>query len=299
MRTIPTALQTHLDTGATTVCWCWRVERTDAVVMGFTNHDKDLSFDGVTYEADAGQTGSELESSVGLSVDNMEVEGAISSDQITVADIESGVYDGATVTIYLVNWADVSQRVILAHGTMGEVVYGSFSYRAEFRGLSAIMDQQRGRTYQYTCDAELGDTRCAVNLASAAYRGSGVVTASGGRGSMTASGLGAFTGGWFENGVLTFTSGANDGRSFEVRSFGAGSSASISLWAPTSENIQIGDGFDIVAGCDKFFRTCKAKFSNSANFRGFPHIPPDEEIISYPNSGDKGLDGGGNYVGAD
>ena len=53
MRTLPAGLQAALDSGVTQLCWCWRLERSDSVVTGFTDHDRDLSFDGVLYRASA------------------------------------------------------------------------------------------------------------------------------------------------------------------------------------------------------------------------------------------------------
>ena len=56
MKSLPPSLQSHLDTGATTLAWCWRVTRGDGAVLGFTDHDRDLTFDGTTFEAAAGLT---------------------------------------------------------------------------------------------------------------------------------------------------------------------------------------------------------------------------------------------------
>ena len=50
MREIPSSLQAALDTGATTLARCWRVARPDGVVLGFTDHDLPLDFDGVVHE---------------------------------------------------------------------------------------------------------------------------------------------------------------------------------------------------------------------------------------------------------
>lgn len=51
MRALPAGLQSHLDSGATTLCWCWRITRNDGVAFGFTDHDRDLQFDGTSFEA--------------------------------------------------------------------------------------------------------------------------------------------------------------------------------------------------------------------------------------------------------
>jgi uncharacterized phage protein (TIGR02218 family) len=107
VKTLPAGLQAHLDTGATTLAWCWKVTRTDATVMGFTDHDRDLVFDGVTFAAATGFTASEAVSSLGLSVDNLEVEGALAAAAITEEDLAAGLYDGAGVELWRVNWADV------------------------------------------------------------------------------------------------------------------------------------------------------------------------------------------------
>ena len=49
MRAIDPNLQAHLDTGATTLATCWRVTRRDGFVLGFTDHDRALVFDGTTF----------------------------------------------------------------------------------------------------------------------------------------------------------------------------------------------------------------------------------------------------------
>lgn len=48
MKTLDPALQDHLDGGATTLAWCWKVTRRDGMVLGFTEHDRALNFDGTT-----------------------------------------------------------------------------------------------------------------------------------------------------------------------------------------------------------------------------------------------------------
>jgi uncharacterized phage protein (TIGR02218 family) len=51
----------------------------------------------------------------------------------------------------------------------------------------------------------------------------------------------------------------------------------------------------VTAGCDKSFATCKAKFSNPTNFRGYPYMPGNDAVIAYPNSADGTLNGGSRY----
>ena len=60
MKSLPAGLQDHLDSGATTLCWCWRLVRTDGPVLGFTDHDNDIEFNGTVYEAVSGFSAGEI-----------------------------------------------------------------------------------------------------------------------------------------------------------------------------------------------------------------------------------------------
>ena len=44
-------------------------------------------------------------------------------------------------------------------------------------------------------------------------------------------------------------------------------------------------------GCDRHLGTCRGRFGNVVNFRGFPHIPGSDFVLRYPRSGDR-ADGG-------
>jgi len=301
MRTdIPASLQSHLDTRQTTLAWCWKIERRDGVVMGFTNHDRDLTFDSVTYEASTGFLGTEIESQLGMNVDNMDVYGAVDSDNISEADIEAGRYDNADVTVFLVNWENVSDRLLMKKGNIGNVRRGQVLFEAEVRGNSHYLQQTRGRLYNYKCDALLGDSRCSKDVSGASFTGSGTVSSTDGASSLVATGLDSFSSDWFSRGKLTFTSGLNNGLAREVKvHVNSNGIVTISLWEPFPFTVAVSDTFSIVAGCNKLFKTCKAKFNNANNFRGFPHVPGPSTITSYVNSGDPNLDGGGNFLGKD
>lgn len=292
-RTLPAGMQAHLTSGVTTLCWCWRITRNDDVVLGFTDHDRIVSFDGVDYAAETGITASDIRESVGLNVDNVDIQGAVTSASITEADLAAGLYDGAAVELWLVNWSDVTQRLLLRKGSVGEVTRREHLFIAEMRGMAYFLNQERGRTFQYQCDAALGDGRCAKNISGGAFTGTGAVDTVDANYRFTATGLGSYASGWFGNGILTWTSGANNGRSVEVKihTIDAYSVVLIELWQQTSENIASGDDFTIVAGCDKTFNTCRDKFDNLVNFRGFPHIPGNKLITGYPSPTDPGNDG--------
>jgi uncharacterized phage protein (TIGR02218 family) len=287
MKSLPPALESHLATGATTLAWCWRITRNDGTKLGFTDHDRDLSFDGTTFEAATGFTASEITDGLGLAVDNLEVSSALKSDRLNEDDLAAGLFDDAAIEIWRVDWADTDARVLMRCGSLGEVRRSGAAFTAEVRGLAHYLQQPKGRLYQSGCDADLGDTRCGVDLDAPAFRGTGtVLTASSAR-LFTASGLSAFASGWFTRGLVTFASGANAGRSQEVKRHTlAGAEAAIELWQPMALDIAPADTFTVTAGCDKRFATCQARFANAASFRGFPHMPGPDYILAVARPGE-------------
>ena len=286
MKLLPAALDAHLRSGATTLCWCWRLTRRDGVVFGFTDHDTALTFDGTAFEASAGFTASDIKDGVGLSVDNLEVTGALSSAALTDDDLAAGRYDDAHVEIFRVNWADTSQRVLMRSGSLGEVRRSGTSFAAEVRGLQHYLQQPKGRLFQNTCDADLGDGRCTVNLAQAAYRGTAAIAAVISARKFTVTGLTAFPPDFFSRGLAVFTSGASAALKIEVKAhFKSGSVVTVELWAEAEGPPAVGDTFTITAGCDKRFATCKSKFSNAVNFRGFPVMPGNSFLTKVGRKG--------------
>lgn len=283
MKSLPSGLQAHLDSGTTTLAWCWKITRSDGVVFGFTDHDLALTFAGTLFEPESGFVPSEIRAGQDFSVDAQDVEGALSSDRITETDILDGRWDNAEVEVWRVNWASTDQRLLMRRGNLGDIRRGRTSFVAEVRSLAHWLNQTVGRTYQFSCDADLGDGRCGVNLSSPLWSATGTVaTFSSSRG-FTAAALGSFATDTFTLGVVSWTSGANAGRKAEIASFAGGA---ITLFEAPVRPIAIGDAFTATAGCDKQFATCSAKFGNGVNFRGFPHMPGEEAVVRYPNQGD-------------
>ena len=117
MRKIASNLAAHFAGGATTLCHCWKVIRQDGTLMGFTDHDCDLRVNGVTYLANTGLDGTKIDHALGLSVGGMEVNGALTADGLLADDIINGKYDNATIEYWLVNWADVTQTLLLVRSS--------------------------------------------------------------------------------------------------------------------------------------------------------------------------------------
>ncbi|HZH53280.1 MAG TPA: DUF2163 domain-containing protein [Microvirga sp.] len=292
MRTIPDNLAAHLAEGATSLCHCWKLIRRDGQAFGFTDHDRDLAFGGVTFAARTGLEAAEASAELGFAVGGGEVAGALVSAGLTEDDISSGLYDDASVETWLANWANVEERVLLDIGSIGEIRRADGSFVVEVRGLMHRLDAERGRLFRATCSADLGDAKCGVNLSSSAYTGNGTVARTDGALVIAASGIG-FADGWCTCGRLTWVGGANAGVSVEVKVHRAVSGTDeFDLWQRAPQPIAVGDTFRVTAGCDKTHAMCRARFRNAVNFRGFPHMPGNDFIIRMPRQGEPGLDGG-------
>jgi uncharacterized phage protein (TIGR02218 family) len=185
-----------------------------------------------------------------------------------------------------VDWSDVSLKVLTARGTLGEVKREGPAFTAELRGLADLLSQESGRLYTARCGADLGDGKCRVDLANPALRGSGSVVTLEGASLFAAAGLDAFADGWFSAGRLNWTAGANAGLAIEIKQHRVmAGHVRLSLWQAPSEPMAVGDAFNVTAGCDKALATCRDRFGNADNFRGFPHIPGNDFIMSYPTPG--------------
>ena len=183
-------------------------------------------------------------------------------------------------------------RVLMRKGALGEVSRGELAFSAELRGLAHALQQATGRTYQRLCDADVGDARCGVDLDAPEFTGTGTVASTTDDRVLTVSGLAAFDNNWFRFGKLLWTSGANTGRIAEVKAHARATTVTLSLWQRAPSPVEAGDGFSVTAGCDKTLATCKARFNNVTNFRGFPHMPGNDRAFAYVvgSSGDN--DGG-------
>ncbi len=292
MRDIPPDLAARLDEGATTLCHCWSLTRRDGTRLGFTDHDRDLAFDGLTYAAQTGLEAAEASAELGFAVGGGEVAGALIAAGLTEEAIAAGLYDGARVEAWLVDWSAPAARLLLDIATIGEIRRSGAAFVAELRGLMQQLDAERGRTYRATCDAELGEPRCGIDLTDPRWRTRGTVVSQPEPDRLRVRLDGAYPAAWFSAGVLSWTGGANGGARADLRHHAIdGEHALIQLWQPPARAALHGDGFDLTAGCDKRFATCRGKFANGANFQGFPHMPGNDFVIRGAPDAHQVLDG--------
>lgn len=299
MRTIPIALQAHLDSDATSTCHLLRIApvRAGYSVVGLTDLDVDVAYndgDGaVSYLAPVGFTSSALVTTSDFSVDNAETQSLFPEyevPQVSEADIRAGAYDYAAFKLYLVNHADLTQgHVLLMTGTLGEMkTVDGVAFFGELRSLFQQFRQSIVERDSLTCRATFGSQAADSPDAATAPKierfpcgvvvdglwQEGAVTQLGVEGTRVfrdaslISGVNAFA-----PGIVEWLSGANTGRQQEVEANTEG--GLITLAFPTAFDIAEGDTFRIRPDCTKAWggdRSCYS-YNNRLNFRGEPFIP--------------------------
>lgn len=278
MKSIPVALQSHMDGDATTLCLLTRIDCKDGTVLGFADLDVDIDYDDgdgtVTYKAEnGGLSPQRMQASSDLSVDNTELEGWVSSGGITEAQIRAGLFDYAQVRIYRINYLSPSDgHEIVATGTAGETMFSANGWRTEFRSLVQQLRQPMSKLYSLTCRAKFGDAACGKSFTWVA----GTVTAVGAEADRLFTSGVAGAADLYNLGVVEWLTGANASGQMEVDDFGSGEFV-LSLAMPY--NIQIGDTFRVRKDCNKEWddadNGCLFHWAADRvnHFRGEPHIP--------------------------
>lgn len=268
MKNIPPALLAHYAQDVTTLAHLWQITRVDGVVLRGTDHDQDILYAGDVYTAVAGFTPTAIQTTADLAVDNLDVDGMLSAGFITHEEVRKGALDKAEIKISRCNYANPGMGIEkMRMGWVGEVKLTRDGYTAEIRGLFQLLQQSQGRLLTPECGTDLGSSKCKIDLALFTASGTVNTVDTNGRAFTDPSVLDAD--GWYTGGVLTWTGGVNSGRRIEVKGFALGGVFELH----EAFDISPGDTYSVHAGCDKTRATCKAKFSNVLNFRGFPDIP--------------------------
>jgi uncharacterized phage protein (TIGR02218 family) len=262
----------------TAIAFCWRLERRDGVALGFTTHDRDLEIRGLVYRAAPGMLPSAITLSDGFDADSLDVTGALTSNAISEGDLMAGRWDGASVSIFMVDWTSPDEeQEPLARGVLGDVSVTGNGFSAELRGPTALLDSPVVEQTSPECRAQLGDKKCRVDMAprvritriaavidEAAYD----VTE-------------AAAGNAYAYGRLRWIGGSNSGLESPVLS---SAGTRLTLREPPPFAPSVGDLVEISEGCDKSLATCIARFANAENFRGEPHLPGMDLLTRYPGA---------------
>ena len=294
MKTASAEWKQHFSGDITNGAWLWKVKRTDGVILGFTTHDRDITFndglDTVTYLAATGFTNTAAKSHSDLTVDDMEVTAFLNSDSILEADVRAQRYDYAYIEIRLANWADLSMGApIIRAGFFGILKMVNGVFTAEILGLATRLKTELGDYYGPVCRATFGsglngidmdsDWLCLFDVTTVRQTGTVGGVSADARTVVPAAGL-TGAAGWFDDGIIIFTSGPLDGLGFEIKHWDG---TELELFFPMPYSPVAGDTFTIEPGCDHTAVTgCQQKFNNLVNFQAEPNIPGMDEILGAP-----------------
>lgn len=164
--------------------------------------------------------------------------------------------------------------ILLFAGAVTQVVeVGRTSALLKVKSDLIILEKDMPRNlYQPSCLHTLYDDGC--GLMKSLYLVTGVVGAS--STAKVVNWTNSYASGYFAQGVIKFTSGQNAGQSRPVQ---ASTGSTVTLTYPAQFSPAANDTFVIYPGCDHTLATCKAKFRNDRNYRGFPFVPPPETAV--------------------
>lgn len=281
MKTFGSGLQAHYSQDSVTLARVWRITLTDGSVYRLAKHSADIVIGAETFLSAHVVSDTVIEMTNGFEADVMKITVLLDGVVFAEADIHSGRWSNAVVEVLECNYADTTQGVnSLRRGRLGQWTMTKTAVVFEARPLHSLLGQSVGRQYLGSCDLNLGDAVCGINLATFT---DGIITnvtvgSSASRAVFTSASL-TQAAGWFTGGLVTFKSGANlSTPRWEIKAHATG--GVITLQLPVPNAIAPGDLFDIQVGCDKSWATCQSKFSNSINFQGFPFIPGMDRLQS-------------------
>lgn len=280
MRSVPAALQAHLDSPTRTTCWLLKITLKDGRGYGMTTLDRDVEYLDTTYYAATGFDPSRIVTDSSTSVNNAQPTGFLSGGipGITLSMAAGGELDDAKWSLLMVNYEDLSMgHVVIGAGDLGEVTIVNDSiYMPELLDITMRLRQPIGHFTSRTCRAVFGTpansmTGCGVNVDTMWV--SGEVT-----GVSVDEPKRVFADSSkplnpFPNRVrLQWLSGDNAGsRMYQVEAYGS-STGTMSLVEPTPFDIYEGDEYRIRPDCDKTPDDCKT-YGNWPNYKGENLIP--------------------------
>ncbi len=275
MKNLPETFKDNLESEVTHLCRCWQITRRDGVHLGLTDHNNALRFNNILFHANAGMNVTAIEQRSGLSAHGLDVKGVIGSPYLAAEDLQKGLYDHARLQIFLVDWQNPENHLLLISGIFAEVTIEQGAFQVSLKTVMSHLQNQKGRVYQRSCDTALGDKRCGIDLSQDKFQAKRQIRALDNT-QLTFDNL-PHQAGWFGQGKIILASG----QAIDIREDSQKDNQRIIvLWQAPPANIKPGDEVTLQAGCDKQFSTCKTKFANQINFQGFPHLPTETTLIS-------------------
>lgn len=285
MKDIPILVLDSLKKSGRSTCFLIKIVSVqDGRVYTFTTLDAAIKFnDGehdVWYMPTNFLTPQNMQWSADMEVDNTELHGWF--DAVVQQAVDAGLLGSAEVTIY---------RLIYTHPEYGAelinfgVVAGmAFSANAQgarkigFKGLDHLLKTKKNPLYSITCRNDFGDERCGKSFT----WDPGTITEVSNQYLLVKVGDIAAAPGFYNFGVVKFTSGDNTDVELEIEEWLTGGWARLSFVTPYP--MQVGDGVMFRQDCDKFAQTCITVYSNIINFNGEHLTPVQDQSLMVPGA---------------
>jgi uncharacterized phage protein (TIGR02218 family) len=286
MKSTTSAVTTAIDAARTAIdaplCFaeCFTFTLATGTILTWTNVDQPVTYNGATFSATGPLVqGLKYKGNIGLEVDKQQITIAarptdLISGSPALNAIRGGAFDGAIVQRDRVFLTAIGGTVIggvtMFHGRVSTIdSVGRTQAQITVASDLVILDYDMPRTmYSPTCVHVLYDSGCGV------IRGTFSTSGTVGAGSTESLINATLAVAGHAQGSIVFTSGLNANVRATVRSVAVGTS--LTLLYPLPDLPSPGDAFTVAFGCDHTRGTCQSKFSNLANFRGFPFIPPPQ-----------------------
>jgi len=286
MRNLSQSLSSKLASGVTNLCWCWKFVRDDGVVFAFTDHDMDLFFDDINWKASTGVAPGMVQSNIGFESGSAGLAGSILHDDLQKLDLMTGKFDGARVEIWRVDWQQPNDRIGIWAGEIGEVQLSESIFTAELLSNSRKLERTIGRTFSKSCDAELGDARCAKDISGQPFQQLAIITEVLAINSFVVAAIDLPKKDWFVFGVANWIDAEKQINRASIEThYSSSQGEAFQLLLPPKLPMAAGDQIILSAGCNKSLDHCTAKFSNVDNFRGCPFMPGNDEVLAAPFAG--------------
>lgn len=281
MKSASAGLISRLAETVQSLCYLCTVTRKDGTVIRLNDSVEDVVVSGNTFLGSPGFSITSVTTASFGQPASADIDIPVSaSGPVTASALEAGYFDDASVLIEMVDYLSLADGTLNVFRGKISQIENTDQARATVRlqGFSADLLELIVENYGPDCRAPyLGHSRCGFNVASLT-RTATVATVIDARNFTITVTEPLAADGWFANGAVQFTSGANDGLAFDIRAW-TGATKLVSLWFAPFGEVQVGDTMQIAPGCDFSASMCNSKFNNILNFQGFPFLPTKSQLL--------------------
>lgn len=265
----------------TTMCWCWKVIPISGTPRYFTTCDRDVNFQQTNYKTLSSLTPSAVQTTIGQSSGSVEITGLLGNSDISLDDILTYQYDNAYTEIWRIDYNGIEIPRMMFAGRIGDITVKDAEYTFEVKTLMQLLqDNSLTDECAANCRFKFGDAvTCQVDLGPLTVTGSVTTLISQ---KVFSDSTRTEPDDYFDEGVLTWTSGNNNGRTCTVKIF-QNSGGTFAVWLPPAKKIQLGDTYSLVPGCPHNPVGCKS-FNNYDRYGGQNDVPGTDVIQRYPNA---------------